>query len=568
MEDLHLGHFSIAPEYIKAHQDKVEADLNAFANKIKSELKSLENENKAVIDKYFFDKSTGQSYIQESKLSPSEKRLKEIVTKRFSFANFFITEKDKIKNRNEIYYATFSEEPRILQVIKLCMFLDTSLAILQGIKKEDFTCDNFIIASLFDDVRYKFILLYEDVLDNDIDLPADEAEKLVNAAIVNYYNYLLGVPQLTIAHSQMLAFVKEARRFIIDYIEKFNKASKAIRKYKEADVPIDNLLLISKLKRNLPDEEINVIIGIRFGGIELPYLIKHYIFPDAKIKHLKISKYSSTDSGVSEKSIQQFVEENKIYLRTRNVLIVDDSITTGRTAEAIISALRNKTRNIYFSCVYHPEAKRIPHMKMEGHGGVNLDELKKCCVLKEANYTASANMQSYLGPNKTFDKGKEKIKKRLEKSSAKLKVEPVENVVKNENTKKVFIACSQSMVASSYNHLLYIRSYFDSKSDYQILDDWIDGPKKRIQLEEERPQYKEIDGRDFLNEALVDIRNSDIVVLYYPTPSTYLSLLFRIAELSDREIWIFYSHKEDIKGFEVYPNKKLYQIKQLKTLLV
>lgn len=567
MEDLQRGHIAISPEFISQHLSELEREFAAFKHKIKTELKSLEVENKSLVEKFHFDE-TGRSYIEIKNLSPAEKKLQVEVNKRFSFANFFSENKGKLYSRDQIYYATFvEEEPRAFQVIKACLYLDIMLAIFQELKREDFVCNNFIIASLLDDIRYKFILLYEDVLANDIDLPKETIDDLASTSIINYYDYLFGIPQITISHSQMLAFANKARKFIIDYLNKFNKDLKPIRKYKEADVPIDNLLLINKLKREVLPDKIDCIIGIRFGGIELPYLIKKYIYPKADIELLKISKYSDEDSGKTEEEIINYVRNKRSYFNSRNVLIVDDSITTARTAGVIINALKNIAKNVYFSCVYYSQFNRIPHMRMNGHSGVNLKELEKCCVLKETNYTASANMKSYLGRNKKFDLTKEEIKKRLLKNSPKATPETQSEVEKDANTKKVFIACSQSMITISYPHLIQIRDYFNSKKDFKIIDDWIDGPNKRIHIEDEIPIYTEIEGRDFLSEAFTDIRNSDLVLLYYPAPSTYLSLLFRIAELSNKEVWIFYGHKENTKGFEKYSNTTLYQIRMLKSIL-
>ncbi|HEX5003253.1 MAG TPA: phosphoribosyltransferase [Bacteroidia bacterium] len=567
MEDLQRGHISISPEFISHHINELEKEFAIFKSKIKAELKILESDNKTLIDKHNFDE-TGRSSIELKNLSSAEKKLKEEVIKRFSFANFFSEAKGKLHNRNEIYYATFiEEEPRAFQVIKACLYLDIMLAIFQELEKDDFVCNNFIIASLFDDIRYKFILLYEDILANDISLPIEPVEELTSIAITNYYDYLFGIPQIATSHSQLISFVNQARKFIIDYLDKFNKDLKPIRKYKEADIPIDNLMLIDKLKRNLPGEKIDCIIGIRFGGIELPYLIKKYIYPKADIQLLKISKYSDSESTKAEQEIIDYVNNNRSYFKTKNDLVVDDSITTARTAGAVINALRNKAKNVYFSCVYYSQFNRLPQMRMDGHGGVNLKELEKCCVLKETNYTASVNMKSYLGRNKKFDLTKEEIKKRLNKNSKSKTSIQQEEVVKDENTKKDFIACSQSMITVSYPQLLDIRNYFNAKKDYQIIDDWIDGPNKRKHIEDEIPIYKEVDGRDFLSDAFTDIRNSDLVILYYPAPSTYLSLLFRIAELSNKEVWIFYSRIGETKGFEKYPNKSLYQIRQLKSLL-
>jgi len=568
MEDLHKGNISLKPEYFSAHRlEELKREFASFKSHINSELENLNIENKKIIERYSFENKTGRSFKQLNKLSQAEKKLLDEVSSRFSFAYFFIEEKGKLKNRNEIYYSTLLDESRSSQIINLCMFLDTNLAILQGIKKEDFGSNNFIIATLFDDIRFKFILLYEDILANDIDLDSNTVVNLTSNAITNYYNYLLGIPQLTISHSQMLSFVKAARKFIIDYLEKFNKDLKPLRTYKEADIPLDNLLLISKLKKNLPVEDIDWIIGIRFGGIELPFLIKHFIFPSAEIKHLKISKYSAGVSESSEDEAQQFVETNRGKLSTRNILVVDDSITTARTAQALIELLKHKAKYIYFTCVYHPEAKRINQMRMEGHGGVDLDVLKKCCVLKQANYAGQANLTSYLSKNKKFDLTKEAIKKNLAKHPVRIVFKPKKELIKDNSTKKVFIACDKVVIKDHYNALLYIRKHFNSKKEFQIIDDWIDGEKKRIHVENNAQQYNEVEGRNYLHDAINDIRNSDLVVLYYPAHSVYLTLLFRIAEASEKEILIFFSHKEDTKGFEKYQNKTLIQIKQLKTSL-
>jgi hypoxanthine-guanine phosphoribosyltransferase len=567
MEDLHKGNISLSHEYFSAPRlEELKKDFVSFKTHVQSELKTLMLENRGIVDRYTFDKKTGRGFAQLDKLSHSEKKLYEEVSNRFSFANFFIEENGKLKNRNEVYYSTLLDDSRSSQVINLCMFLDTNLAILQGVKKEDYGCNNFILASIFDDIRYKFILLFEDILDNDIDLDRDAVFNLTSQAVTIYYNYLLSIPQFSISHSQLLAFVKGARKFIVGYLEKFDKNLNSLRTYREGDIPVDNLLLVSKLKKSLPLEDIQCIIGIRFGGIELPFLIKNFIFPDSIIKHVKISKYSSPTSS-SEEHVRQFIEENRGELSTKNVLVVDDSITTARSAKMIIEALKHKTKNIYYSCLYHPEAKRIPQMRMDGHGGVNLDELKKCCVLKEANYTASANTKSYLGKNKKFDLTKEAIKERLAQNPVRIKFTPKEKAVKGDSTKKVFVACDKVVIADNYDALSFIRNHFNSKKEYQIVDDWIGGKKTRVHLEDGTHQYREIDGRNFLHEAINDIQKSDIVVLYYPAPSVYMMLLFRIAEAREKDIWICYSHKEDTKVFDNYSKKTLIQIQKLKSTL-
>lgn len=566
MEDLHKGIISLPPEYFSADRmPSLKFQFTDFAKNIQDELTILKAENKGVLKKYAFD-ITGRASIPLDKLTVSEKKLYEEVRDRFSFANFFLEEKKKLYTRNEIYYSTQLDEERSAQVVNLCMFLDTMLAIIQGIDESDFGSNNFVIAALLDDVRYKLIILLEDILDNDIDLDQSIILRLTSTAIKYYYDYLLGIPQITVSRAQLFSFATEVRSLIISYLQKSNGTLKKLRTYKEADVPFDNLLFVSKLKKQIPKEEINWIIGIRFGGIELPFLIRHFIFPNAEIKHLKISKYSSNSEG-SNQQLHEFVEDNKGKLATKNVLIVDDSITTARTANTIIETLKHKTKNIFFSCVYHPEAKRIPQMKMKDHGGVNIDELKKCCVLKEANYTASANTKGYLGRNKKFDLTKEAIKDRLSKNPIKIKFTSKDSPQKLTSAQKVFIASDKVVIPGHYDVLCFIRNHYNAKKEFEIVDDWIDGPGKRIHTENQTHVYKEISGRNFLHDAINDIQKSDLIVIYYPAHSVYMALLFRIAQEKNKKVLIFYSHKEDTDAFKSYSNVELIQVKTIRKYL-
>src|SRR4051812_433397 len=130
MEDLHKGNISLAPEYFSSYRlEELKRDFTTFKSQTINELQDLEKENKEVIERYSFESKTGRSFILLDELSDQEKILYAEVSNRFSFANFFIEEKGKLKNRNEIYYSTLFDESRSSQVINLCMFLDTNLAI-------------------------------------------------------------------------------------------------------------------------------------------------------------------------------------------------------------------------------------------------------------------------------------------------------------------------------------------------------------------------------------------------------------------------------------------------------
>jgi orotate phosphoribosyltransferase len=450
------------------------------------------------------------------------------------------------------------DEPRWAQAIKTFIYLDSILFLTQEIDKKDFVLGSFIIASILDDIRYKVILLYEDMLSHQIDLDVDfNIEEIVEDAITIYYSYILGRPQTTISHAQLLVFAERVRGFITEYLNKFVSDQGPIRRYKEADAPHDNLLFIHKLKLNLPPENVDVIIGIRFGGIELPYLVKHFIYPRAKVQLVKISNYSS-DNGDRE------LDLNMSELKGKNVLIVDDGITTGRTVQTVIDTLKDHSVNIFFASVYYSGYKRIKHMQMEDHGGINLEQLRKCCVLKETNYTASVNKTSYTNRAGKFDKVKAEVEAKAELGNTLFDLEiPFEEASeKDANAKKVFIACSLSYITASYDYLIFIRNKFQKHPEYEIVDDWL---ISRIERKGSDHVYREVPGRNYLADAIRDIQRAHTVVLFCPEASAYMSSLFQFSALQQKEVIIFYRKADDIKNFKAYSRAKFVPIKKIKT---
>ncbi|MBW8333171.1 MAG: phosphoribosyltransferase [Prolixibacteraceae bacterium] len=555
MEDLQTADINLPPEYITKHLKKIVKEFEDYKAQIDKELDLINKANKFIFDAYNFD-SSGESHVLISSLTEADKRLMNRLSKKFSYENFLQIIGDKIYNRQQVYYSVLKDEPRIYQAIKTFIYLDSSLHFIQEIDKKDFIHGSFIIASVLDDIRYKLILLFEDVLNHEITLDKVSLEDLVKNAIIIYYSYILDRPQTTISYSQLIGFTIEVREFITEYLNIFNPDLGSIRRYKEGDIPSDNLLFIHKLKRNLPSENIDIIIGIRFGGIELPYIVKHFVYPKAKILLKKISNYSDKGSDKLEINFSDF--------KNKNILIVDDGITTGRTLQSLISILKNKCNNIYFACLYYSGAKRIKQMQMELHGGVNLEQLKKCCVLKESSYTTSSNKTSYTNRKGKFDKTKAKVEAKTELGQTLFDIEipAVNPKPKDLNTKKVFIACSLSYISESYDYLIYIRNKFQLHPDYEIVDDWL---VNRIEKDGNNHTYKEIAGRNFLHDAIKDIDRSHIVALFCPGPSAYISSLFVISAMKKKEIYIFYRRIDDIKDFKISENVKQIQIKQMKT---
>jgi hypothetical protein len=554
MMDLQTGSIHLTQGYITSHKSRIKGEIGRYMKDIGDELIDLRKRSEYLFKAFDFDES-GEANVALSSFSPEERRLFDRVQERFSSASFFKVKNERVYNRQQVYYSVLKDEPRIYQAIKTFIYLDTSLAIVQEIEKESFRPASFVIGSLLDHIRYKLILLYEDVLEHN--LSTYDLEVTVEQAICVYYDYLLGRPQTTIGYQQVVQFATRARELLTEYLNNFDPGLKGIRRYKEGDVPHENMLFIDKLRQSMPDDDIDVLVGIRFGGIELPYLVRHYIYPKARIVLEKVSQYSSATPTT------ELVIDKNIYAG-KNVLILDDSITTGRSCKIVIDALTNTCKNVFFGCLYFSGPKRIPQMQMANHGGYNPEQLRKCCVLKETNYTASKNQLQYLGKNNVFDKTKAKVEAKAELGEALINFEfPLSHSSpKGASTKKVFIACSKSYITEYHDFLLYIRNRYETHPDYEIVDDWL---VNRIEKHDGVPSYVEPAGRNFILEAVQDIERSDVVTFFVPGPSAYVSSLFIVAQMRQKKVVIIYRRKEDIVDFSKGGAVELLPLKSIRT---
>lgn len=147
------------------------------------------------------------------------------------------------------------------------------------------------------------------------------------------------------------------------------------------------------------------MIGMRFGGAELPHLLSKYL-PDVRIHKVRVSNYSQ----IGENSLKL----PKSLHSGESVLLLDDNILTGRTLQVVVSMMKKANfREVYFGCVTYSGMKRYPQMIMDNHGMVNMDVLKWSCVVGESQYTRINNSQSYKNNNGVFDKIKSSLQRRV-----------------------------------------------------------------------------------------------------------------------------------------------------------
>ncbi len=113
-------------------------------------------------------------------------------------------------------------------------------------------------------------------------------------------------------------------------------------KIRQLDNPAEELIHCYRVK--FASKDYDTVIGILDGSIELPFMIKYVQDKKPELAYLKYSGYSEGDHKksrkINEKSSTLELFELKEKIEDKNVLIIDDSISTGRTLKKIIDFLK------------------------------------------------------------------------------------------------------------------------------------------------------------------------------------------------------------------------------------
>ena len=132
-------------------------------------------------------------------------------------------------------------------------------------------------------------------------------------------------------------------------------------KIRQLDNPAEELIHAHRVSFTM--NEYDTIIGILDGGIELPFLIKYVQDNNPNISYLKHSGYSEGHHSkvleIDEKSSILELFELKEKLENKKILIIDDSIATGRTFKNIVNTISPwaDKKNIHVTAVQYIEPK-------------------------------------------------------------------------------------------------------------------------------------------------------------------------------------------------------------------
>lgn len=379
-------------DYVRRHKHQLEYFFEDLQSKINAQ--SQEPLLAYTIDAHQFDE-VGTLWVDKRHLDSKSLRLIQLIESSYMSTSFFSESTKAIGSRGYIYYSPALEDDDAMRaMLRLINHANTSIELLSSqypVYKDRW---EFGVYALLDDIRYKLL-----IIDECLDALAEENQSLLDTVALLFYDYLQGIMPTVQA---VEAFTNEATKVLTSAIH--SSVPLQIRSYKEADHPLYNLKFRDQLVSQLNGESVDAIIGIRFGGSELPHIVRKYL-PAATIVKVRVSNYSgSTDEVVLPSSIGAHSK----------VLILDDNILTGRTLQLVIASLKKrKVGQAYFGCVTYSGMKRYPQMIMKDHGVVNTDVLRWSCVVGESQYTRIRNSRSYKNDNGVFDKVKSTLQRRM-----------------------------------------------------------------------------------------------------------------------------------------------------------
>lgn len=195
--------------------------------------------------------------------------------------------------------------------------------------------------------------------------------------------------------------------------------SKFIRRHREANNP-EKLYKFGELLSSEFIPADTVLVGLEYGGIELPYLLNSFRSIHGKVKlkkaSLKLSGYSVNDlrKVTNVADTVSPIDRYSDIANSKRLLILDDSVMTGRTIEELIKLLPHSIKEVFLAFVSFRASNRYHHLSRAGHGGINPLVVSMSPIANIANVSATVSHDSYTDENGVFDIDKYKTFKLIE----------------------------------------------------------------------------------------------------------------------------------------------------------
>lgn len=574
---------SLGPQLVLCHLE----DLKEFYTNYDAELKRISDE---LLTKYLEIQSSKGRLFRMNNYSPSLliADTSAVEQDRIAYINLnsdpqLIDRNDKegyYLGRTKAHFIVEKSNNRQQQLIGLLLALDTETSILRKLTSwsPPITQKQFSLITVLDSMRYKLLLLYEDFLGTqDIiqDKPAvvEFVRRTVTRAVNIFYRYLQCSHTETPTIASVRSMNEEVEKLIELYIRRTFSMSLSsekkdalqqvkVRYYKEAEHPIDNLLLTKRVLEEVDRYSLNidVVVGIRFGGIELPILLarelklRSEIEDELPVGYMKISLYEKFDGALDADEFK--VEVNPDFLehacKGKDVLLVDDNITSGRSLAKAIEVLRPYARHIYFACVgYTPYRDRSK--QFEKDGVVNPDILLSSAMVATTNYTRLTARNKGYKKGGHFDKDKRDIAGPMMERPGLF-----DDLQKEVVPKSLCYVCHKDEFENEPLISAIERFHLFAESHGAVfLDDWI---KTRVAVKQEGGwEYVEPRDRSFMREAIDTIQRSATVVFFVGDLRDFTTLLHYVACYFGKRVIVFYENKKNLTD-DMLQEKHVYQI--------
>lgn len=407
MQDISSVSINLDSDYVVSHRPEIREFFYGYKQVLNNDFSRLIGN----INNNLKFNHLGSLTFKFKDLSENEKKALYYIENSYFGIPYFKKQGDSLYSRGHVYYISGIDDTYENKLIRLISTLEVSLNLVEKLYNERLIT-KLPMMVLLDDIRYKMLILFELTLTHDSKkIFQIQFENLLSKIVDQYYSTMCG----EVAILPMLDLVHESKKLVWNFSlfqSQEIETSAVLRSYKEADNPYLNYLFLEKLKTEA-NKRINHLIGIRFGGIELPFLANS-LFPKATRSFVKLSNYSTHESIIN-------FEENKI--KGKNVLILDDNVLTGRTLEKLVIEVKKaKPLNIFFACLSYSGTKRIKQMEMVDHGIINPIVLSRSCILHESKYTKISSTESYKNTNGVFDKIRYGIQQSLRHPSFNFKI--------------------------------------------------------------------------------------------------------------------------------------------------
>lgn len=236
-------------------------------------------------------------------------------------------------------------------------------------------------------------------------------ESLMTNKIFTQSTYKVFVPYLLLIKIYLLKSVS-----LVDYNQTLS--DDMVRRIRECNNPIKIFNFAKKISsKYLPNK--TMLIGLEYGGIELPFAVNalRSIFGKSVLDVATVSLSSySTGSNRYVDFVQDALSPFFLFEKLENyncIVILDDSITTGRTVDYLVKLLPKNIESVYFFAVSFTNTNRYHHLTRYEHGGVNPIILSGGNVVYKSNFTQTYSRNSYTNKQGVFDKEKSCILRML-----------------------------------------------------------------------------------------------------------------------------------------------------------